>query len=114
MTEHVFTFGFGQVHPATGERLERRFLRVEAPDPEAARAVVERHFGKRYGMQYRSPAEAGVERFGLLELAREDWPSAAVPAKTVEDVMDAAREREKDDQVNEESDREERRLREEF
>ncbi len=76
MNAHIFTFTDVQTHPETGMLLGRRFVRVFASDPETARMQMERHFGKGWGFQYADEEEAGVAKFKLTELHRDDWPAA--------------------------------------
>jgi hypothetical protein len=75
MREYVFTFGYGQLHPETGLGLEHRFVAIRAESAEEARVRMVRYFGQRWGFQYQSREEAGVERHGLRELVRDDWPA---------------------------------------
>jgi hypothetical protein len=49
MPAFIFTFGSDHVHPITGDSLGRRFVKIEAED-----------------------SEAGIEKYELRELSREN------------------------------------------
>jgi hypothetical protein len=68
VTEWIFTFGFGHVHPVSGESLARRYVRITARDAEAAREEMHRRWGNRWAFQYATEEAAGVARWGLREL----------------------------------------------
>jgi len=53
-----FTFGFGQGH-------DNGYHIVESETEEEARDIMTDRFGLKWGMQYRSPEEAGIEKFNL-------------------------------------------------
>ena len=67
MTEWIFTFGFGHVHPHTGERLANTFIRVSGEDEEAREKMYAR-FGRKWAFQYATEEQAGVEKYHLREL----------------------------------------------
>lgn len=77
---YTFTFGYGHRLRATnrdgttvgkgvGISLGHRFVRVPGRDENEARARMAYLFGNMWAMVYRSDEEAGVEAFGLTELA---------------------------------------------
>lgn len=74
-SEHIFSFGHGQLHPETGLSLAHRFVAIRAESADAARAVMVAHFGQRWSFQYASREAAGVEKYELQELVRDDWPA---------------------------------------
>ncbi len=76
MKSFYFTFGSGHVHPTTGEPLEDRYVRIDAASMELARSTMVQHFGLKWSSSYESPSQAGIERWGLVELPRLDWPPA--------------------------------------
>lgn len=59
--EYIFTFGFGQGH-------DNCFVAIKAIDYGAARGCMVEHFRQRWGFQYNSREEAGVDRFYLSEI----------------------------------------------
>jgi hypothetical protein len=73
MPEFIFTFGVGQRLPG-GARVPHHFVRVHAPDWEAARERMVATFGRDWGFQYGSEDEAGVARYKLKEAAFLRWP----------------------------------------
>jgi hypothetical protein len=72
----IFTFGYGQTDPLTGKSLADRYVRVEAPDRNAAAERMLDRFGNRYpghalgnwAFDYPDEDAAGVERYGLVEI----------------------------------------------
>ncbi|MET7949263.1 hypothetical protein [Micromonospora sp. NPDC005324] len=65
----VFTFGSGQEH-------DGRYVLIYGTRAEA-RAEMVLHFGNRWCDQYASTKAAGVNEFGLTQLAKTEWPAAA-------------------------------------
>jgi len=77
--EWIFTFGGGHVHPATGESLSRRFVRL-AGTKRAARERMVALFGIKWSHQYDAgdPDDpAGVRQFELVELPPQQYPPPA-------------------------------------
>ena len=88
MTEYIFTFGGGHVHPLSGASLARSFVRLEADSVGAARQIMFALFGAKWSHQYESEADAGVERWGLRELPVLDVARERVRAgKLVEHLL---------------------------
>lgn len=56
-----FTWGFGQGH-------DNGYTIIEAESHEAARVEMTRRWGPRWGFQYASAEDAGVEQYGLHEV----------------------------------------------
>ena len=54
----IFTFGFGQKH-------QGGFVRIFARNADDARVEMFAQYGRKWGMQYASEEEAGVEMFNL-------------------------------------------------
>jgi hypothetical protein len=65
----VFTFGFSHVHPFTGESLASAYVIVPGTVTGSRARMLDR-FGRGWSHQYRTPADAGVEKYGLREI---DW-----------------------------------------
>ena len=65
--EWIFTFGSGHVHPDTGERLANCYVRVPG-DINSSREAMLRRFGQKWAFQYKTPEQAGVERYHLREI----------------------------------------------
>lgn len=63
----IFTFGFGHVHPVTGERLANCYVAIEG-DVNTSREVMIKHFGTQWSMQYPGISEAGVHKYSLREI----------------------------------------------
>lgn len=61
----VFTFGYGQTHPVTGELLNNTFVEIAAPSWESARVEMCERFGKKWSFQYENRQAANVERYEL-------------------------------------------------
>jgi hypothetical protein len=61
MSQHYFTFGFGQQH-------ENGYHVVEADSDEEARRIMCTRFGNEWAFQYSSREAAGVDMFGLYEV----------------------------------------------
>lgn len=61
MTQHYFTFGFGQGH-------DNCYTVIDADDALTAREEMFRRWGQKWSMQYRSADEAGVKEFGLRRI----------------------------------------------
>lgn len=77
--EWIFTFGGGHVHPATGDSLSRRFVRL-AGTKRAARERMVALFGVKWSHQYDAgdgSDPAGVSQFELVELPPEQYPPPA-------------------------------------
>jgi hypothetical protein len=70
MSEFIFTFGFGQTDPKTGASRSGCFVRIDAPDWEAARREMAYRYGRQWAFQYESEEEAGVREFALTEIER--------------------------------------------
>lgn len=68
MKEHIFTFGFGHVHPDTGRSLANHYIVIWAESAQEARTKMYERFGQKWAFEYPSREAAGVERFGLIEL----------------------------------------------
>lgn len=64
----VFSFGFGQKHPVSGEKLNNRFVEIPATSSEDARVQMCKRFGLVWAFQYESRQAAGVERHELRPL----------------------------------------------
>jgi len=75
MSEFIFTFGFGQTDPVTGESRASTFARIEADDSEQARLRMLNTYGRQWAFMYESEEEAGVVEFGLTEVAVSFLPS---------------------------------------
>ena len=67
MSDWIFTFGWGQTHPDTGEPLKDCYVRIPGTFEEARERMVAR-FGTKWAFQYESPEEAGADRFHLREI----------------------------------------------
>lgn len=74
-TTTIFTFGFGQRDPRTGDSLANRYVRVEADDVEAARILMLTRFGRvgasnagNWAFDYPDEEAAGVDRYELIEI----------------------------------------------
>jgi hypothetical protein len=68
--EWIFTFGYGHVHPETGESLAERFVRIPGTYSDARREMA-RRFGMRWAFQYE--AEADTTQYGReLPLTRAE------------------------------------------
>jgi hypothetical protein len=63
----IFTFGFGQTHPDTGEPLKNCYVAIKG-DVTSSRERMVARFGQKWSMQYRSKEDAGVERYNLREI----------------------------------------------
>jgi len=63
----IFTFGFGQTHPVTGERLAGKYVSIDG-DVNTSRETMVRYFGQKWAMQYPTAEAAGVEKYGLTEI----------------------------------------------
>lgn len=64
---YVFTFGFGQTHPFTGESLADCYVTVSG-DRETSRERMLTRFGRNWAFQYKNAQEAGADRFNLREI----------------------------------------------
>jgi hypothetical protein len=72
----LFTFGFGQTDPLTGESLANCYVWVEADDREAARRIMLDRFGRaetggNWAFDYPDEDAAGVHRYGMREITLE-------------------------------------------
>jgi len=66
-TEHhrwIFTFGFGHVHPDTGDSLANRYVVIDG-DVNESRATMVEHFGLKWANQYPTEEAAGVQKYNL-------------------------------------------------
>lgn len=69
MVISYFTFGFDHVDPASGERLDGKYVAVHAETHEAARDRFVQQYGTAWAFQYPEadgPRGAGVEKYGLV------------------------------------------------
>jgi hypothetical protein len=57
----IFTFGCGQVHAG-------KYVKIYAENSSDARKEMIDIFGKDWAFQYNNEDEAGVDRWGLIEL----------------------------------------------
>src|SRR5258705_8881537 len=64
-----FTFGHGHLHPETGEELGRAFVVIEGTCESAREAMFASPFGRGWSHQYASAEKAGVDEYGLHEVA---------------------------------------------
>lgn len=62
--EWFFTFGFGHVHPVTGESLANCYTTIMG-DVNTTRALMAEKFGNKWAFQYPSREAAGVEKYNL-------------------------------------------------
>ena len=76
--EWIFTFGFGHVHPVTGESLARKYVKIRGT-VETSRDEMVRRYGRKWATQYFSEERAGVKRYGLTEYMGD---------MTIEDMVD--------------------------
>jgi len=67
MSEWICTFGFGHVHPTTGEAMANKYVVIESDNAWEARDHMFRRYGKRWAFVYESRADAGVDKHGLVE-----------------------------------------------
>jgi hypothetical protein len=67
----IFTFGFGHVHPLTGENLIGRFVRIGGTETQAHTAMCVL-FGQKWAGRYKDEEAAGVHEYGLRELPIDD------------------------------------------
>lgn len=63
MHDYYFTFGANQLHP-------RGYVVISAPSSDEARQKMFDTYGPKWSMQYSSAEEAGVEKYGLICVAR--------------------------------------------
>ena len=63
----VFTFGFGHVHPETGESLKNCYV-IFYGDANETREEMEGYFGRKWAFQYPSEEAAGVDKYNLRRL----------------------------------------------
>lgn len=68
----LFTFGFGHVHPETGESLANRCVRFDG-SYQQARAEMVKRFGIKWAFQYACDAKLGRDP---RELSPEELPEA--------------------------------------
>lgn len=73
----VFTFGGGQHHPITRESLRNRYVEITAESIDHCRATMLNHFGNVWSHDYATAREAGMDRYDLRELPREEWPPSS-------------------------------------
>ena len=66
MNEYIITFGFGQGY-------DNGYVTVLAPDENSARQKMFEEFGDRWCGSYTSKEEAGVDKYGLWEVAYLEW-----------------------------------------
>jgi hypothetical protein len=65
--EWLFSFGYGHVHPITGESLAGCYVRIRGT-VDSSRDRMFAAFGPRWAFQYRTAEELGVEEYGLREI----------------------------------------------
>ncbi len=68
--KHYFTFGHGQ-SPGIGY-----YVIIEANDSTEAREIMHKRWGDKWVTNYDSAEEAGVEKYGLMEVEafdRSEW-----------------------------------------
>ncbi|MBM0256363.1 hypothetical protein [Micromonospora sp. 4G55] len=71
MITQVFTFGYGQTCPYTGESLADRYAVIDAPTKELCRRLMLAVFGREWAFQYASVGEAtGHGRYPMAEHMR--------------------------------------------
>lgn len=75
-TTWVFTFGSGQQY-------DGRYVAIPGTYG-GARDEMLRHFGQAWSFQYPSAEAAGVDRHGLVELPRTEWPEPATTPTATE------------------------------
>jgi hypothetical protein len=63
----IFTFGFADTHPQTGESLASCYVRVPG-DVMSSRTLMASVFGNKWSMQYPNEEAAGVERYNMTEI----------------------------------------------
>ena len=77
LTTRIFTFGFGHKHPETGQSLGRMYVIIKGATGEHCRAEMMNRFGRKWAFEYRTPEDAGVERYDLKELPSAEWPPSS-------------------------------------
>jgi hypothetical protein len=75
--ERVFTFGHGHTNPKTGKDLFNHYVVINANTAEQCRMKMLNHFGGQWAFEYRTCEAAGVERWGMRELPRKEWPASS-------------------------------------
>lgn len=76
--KRYFTFGYGHRNPKTGQSLHKHYVVIEGVTIEHCRLVMLLHFDKAWAMEYATSEDAGIERWGLVELPKEEWPTAGL------------------------------------
>lgn len=76
-TTRTFTFGGGHINPATGASLKDHYVVIEGKSAEHCRATMLNHFGTQWSFEYWTPEDAGLHRFNLRELPRDQWPASS-------------------------------------
>jgi len=64
MNNYFFTFGSGQKYYGG-------YHKIEAVDEDTARLFMTKRFGPKWSMMYRTAADAGVDKFQLVEITVE-------------------------------------------
>lgn len=65
----IFTFGFGQHDPQTGEPLANSYIVVQGDINESRRWMEER-YGRQWAFQYPNEEAAGVSKWNLRRVNR--------------------------------------------
>lgn len=68
-----FTFGYDHHHPTTGQPLRKSYVRIHGTCDGTREAMVAA-FGRGWSMQYYDRERAGVDRYGLTEVALPGAP----------------------------------------
>lgn len=62
-----FTFGADHIHPDTGQRLGKSYVRIYGTC-DSTRDVMFAAFGNRWSHQYKTAERAGADKYGLTEV----------------------------------------------
>jgi len=77
VNDWCFSFGYGHVHPDTGEPLASRFVCFPGTTWRRARVMMWERFRRKWSSQYRrAECDAHAARYGWTELPEAEWPEA--------------------------------------
>lgn len=90
----IFTFGADHIHPDTGQRLGRSYVRLHGT-ADSTRAEILAAFGNQWAFQYPTAARAGVDKYSLTEVpmpgADTDEPTVAADTAAIRGIVEQLR-----------------------
>lgn len=73
MNTYIYTFGYGQTDPLTGNKLDNRYVKIKGNSREETHQKMLQRFGYgnstgNWAFDYLNEEQAGVKKYGIIEI----------------------------------------------